>query len=907
MAQTVGVLSIDLVGNIGGFEKSMRRANVAANEFSRKLSVNIRNTHAELLRLAGPLVAAMSLQQVANYAQEWTQLNNRLKLVTATNGELAQSIQSVYRISQTTGQSLEGVSTVYQRIAKNADTYGLSLKQVADITETVNKAVALSGASAGAASAGLLQFAQAMASGTLRGDELNSILEQIPTLAEAIARGMGVTVGQLRKLGADGKLPIDAVVAALQKSASYIDGQFKTVTLTAAQEWQRFTNALEQSIGVGDEVLGMSSSVAKGLQGLTSYAEGLGREFQELNTDIEFFGQQINNIGANVAGAFGPLTDALSSFSHETNATATVFGRSFGQVIEDTLSDFQYWLNIVTGVFTALGDAASAVVDNIQIAFGNGFTYIKARAVEFINFLIEKLNQLGNVEVFGQKVGINLKTLDPIVENYKEFTKIAADFKYKNGGGLFNFADDLRVARQLNQAISDNVIDAEKYLSADEKIRQIDRGSKGVTAAPTGSKKKTGRAGKSDAEKSYEREQKAYEKWVRNQIEKIAMLGKETEYEQLLAEIQLGNYSKLTEAQRQNMLATAQMVDMAQDAYEVQKAYDDLIGKDMFKNHVYQVEALSKAWQNGALSLDAYTSRMNKLNLEGAQDRISRGVGSSTDMLQSILGEYTEGFTSSQQSIADAMSQSFTTLSDKAGDALGQILFYGDEANVSFSDIAKTIGVDLVSALTQMGIQMLAQKAIGSAINAASTAESVASGAAITSAMAPAAATASIATFGGASTAGLAGLLSVSSMLPTLFGKGFAEGGFTGSGGKYDPAGIVHAGEYVFNAQRVREIGLNNLQRLDKMGGFSEGGYVGRSGVSGSVASLSSGASTGELKLNIQTHTSKPLTFEESTTPTGERLLIVKEAVKMVAASMGNPNSDVSRALSKNTHTRRRF
>ena len=86
----------------------------------------------------------------------------------------------------------------------------------ARLTETVSKAVAISGASAQAADAALVQFGQALASGTLRGEELNSVMEQTPALAKAIAQGMGITVGQLRSVAAEGKITSQEIVKALR-------------------------------------------------------------------------------------------------------------------------------------------------------------------------------------------------------------------------------------------------------------------------------------------------------------------------------------------------------------------------------------------------------------------------------------------------------------------------------------------------------------------------------------------------------------------------------------------------------------------------------------------------------------------------------------------------------------------
>ncbi|MBN6345382.1 tape measure protein, partial [Escherichia coli] len=125
----------------------------------------------------------------------------------------------VYDIAQRTYQSLDATAQVYQRFADNADRLGLSQQKVAELTETVSKAVAISGASATAAQAALTQFGQALASGQLRGEELNSVMEQTPALAKAIADGMGVSVGELRKKAQDGEMTIEKVIQALERAA----------------------------------------------------------------------------------------------------------------------------------------------------------------------------------------------------------------------------------------------------------------------------------------------------------------------------------------------------------------------------------------------------------------------------------------------------------------------------------------------------------------------------------------------------------------------------------------------------------------------------------------------------------------------------------------------------------------
>ncbi|AGA72989.1 MULTISPECIES: tape measure protein [Pseudomonas] len=261
--------------------------------------------------LAGPIAAAFSVAKIAAAAEQYVNLTNRLRLVTESAEQLAFAQDSVYQVAQNARQSLEVTAQVYQRVAQNARQLGLDFSDVASVTETVAKTVALSGASAQAADAAMVQFGQALASGTLRGDELNSILEQTPALAQAIARGLGVTIGQLRTMGAEGKLTSEAVVRALQNQKDKVDELSSAMTLTVSQAVTAFNNALVATVGRLDEATGASSRLANGIAALARAMDGFNSgEF------LDFFRQDKQT----VAGLNNELSVTLSGIRDLQNA-----------------------------------------------------------------------------------------------------------------------------------------------------------------------------------------------------------------------------------------------------------------------------------------------------------------------------------------------------------------------------------------------------------------------------------------------------------------------------------------------------------------------------------------------------------------------------------------------------------
>ncbi len=286
MAGALGRLNIDLTLNTENFTNAINRSQRQTEQFGQSIRVSLQaitvqqermvsqtaKSSALFARFASVTASALSIHQVINYADSWTELQNRLKLVTESSVELNKATQAVYDIAQKTYQSLDATAQVYQRFADNADRLGLSQQKVAELTETVSKAVAISGASATAAQAALTQFGQALASGQLRGEELNSVMEQTPALAKAIADGMGVSVGELRKKAQDGEMTIEKVIQALERAADSVDKKFATSVTTVSQGFTNLQSAMTKFIGEANQGTGATQLFTTGM---TTLADNL--------------------------------------------------------------------------------------------------------------------------------------------------------------------------------------------------------------------------------------------------------------------------------------------------------------------------------------------------------------------------------------------------------------------------------------------------------------------------------------------------------------------------------------------------------------------------------------------------------------------------------------------------------
>ncbi|EOZ2023927.1 tape measure protein, partial [Acinetobacter baumannii] len=160
----------------------------------------------------------------------------------------------------------DSVLQVYQRFSDNAKTLNLTMDDTARLTETVSKAVAISGASAEAADAALVQFGQALASGTLRGEELNSVMEQTPALAKAIAKGMGITVGELRSVAAEGKITSQEIVKALKNVQDEVDALFAKTDITIGQSLTLLNNEITKFVGEAGKGSGAAQALSGSIQ-----------------------------------------------------------------------------------------------------------------------------------------------------------------------------------------------------------------------------------------------------------------------------------------------------------------------------------------------------------------------------------------------------------------------------------------------------------------------------------------------------------------------------------------------------------------------------------------------------------------------------------------------------------------
>lgn len=245
----------------GGFNSTGRAAQNAERSF------------ASLSRVAGALIAALSVQQVASYADAWTTVNNKLSNAIRPSEQLAQVTQRVFDITQSTRSSLDATASLYARLERATRQAGASTANLARLTTIINQGFVVSGATAQEAENAIIQLSQGLASGTLRGEEFNSVNEQGNRLMVALADSMGVGIGELRNMAAQGKLTTDVVVNGLLSQGDAIGKEFAKTTTTISQAMQVAGNNITKFFGENATV---KSGVSAFNSAIISVSENIG-------------------------------------------------------------------------------------------------------------------------------------------------------------------------------------------------------------------------------------------------------------------------------------------------------------------------------------------------------------------------------------------------------------------------------------------------------------------------------------------------------------------------------------------------------------------------------------------------------------------------------------------------------
>lgn len=248
------------------------------------LVAGLRRLRTEVVGLVGAYASLAGAKMLAGVADEATRVRGRIR-------EAKGDYEAILALAQRTRTGLTSTVDIYARLERSTRGRIKDSQQLLGLTESINQAVKLSFTSQAAGDAALNQLGQALASGVLRGEELNSVMEQTPRLAQAIADGLNVPRDRLRALAKEGKLTTDAVIKALQSQATVLSDEYARMPLTIRDAFTQIRNSFVDYVGKADAATGASKAFAQALQDI---AKDLPRYLDPLLTAVKLLLQNLD-------------------------------------------------------------------------------------------------------------------------------------------------------------------------------------------------------------------------------------------------------------------------------------------------------------------------------------------------------------------------------------------------------------------------------------------------------------------------------------------------------------------------------------------------------------------------------------------------------------------------------------
>lgn len=286
--------------------------------------------------LAGAFAGALSVRAFVQAADAVTVLQNQLRLATGSVQTATAAYNQLFEIAQRSRVSFTELGGTFASIARASESLGLSQQQLLTLTETIGNAVTVSGASAQASQAALIQLGQGLASGVLRGEELNSILEQTPRLARALADGLGVSVGALRTLGQEGKLTAETVIGALQSQSRVLAEEVESSVVTVGQAFTQIQNSAVRLVGEIDRVSGSSGQLAVEVQAAAEALDNIALAFK----DVDAAGKPVSVFADAIAVVFETVAVVGANLAFVIKGIGTEIGGLAAQAAAAARFDF---------------------------------------------------------------------------------------------------------------------------------------------------------------------------------------------------------------------------------------------------------------------------------------------------------------------------------------------------------------------------------------------------------------------------------------------------------------------------------------------------------------------------------------------------------------------------------------
>lgn len=921
-ARTAGLLKAEK--DVDGSTKRMEKGFDRTDKASRRMGEGFNSAGGAALRLRNIVTAvssAMATRQIIAYSDAWGRTQNQLRQVTTSTAELRDINQQLMDISNRSAVAFENTAGFYARVAQATRNLNIEQAQLIEFVDLTSQSLRANGTSAAGASALILQLSQAFNAGIIQGEEFNTIIDQAPLLLEALQRETGKGVRELKKMGSEGSLSIDMLIKSVRNYSDEIERRAAASTNTFADnltvarnnmiEFVGSSNSAQGVVGkLGESVIYLSNNLELVTQGAIAlsaviagrYATALGaaaianislagssiRRMQALRAEAQASNQaataKLQEVQASIAvtksimaevqadraalaaklattKAIGTqiaikrelaamdatLTQYKSRYTAlikaETAATAqsTAVHRANASVLATTTRSAQVATRAMGGlraVMGLLGGPAGVImlagwaIYHFREELGLVPKPVRETA-DIVDELRQRIDGLSESALKFEMAGFTAELFRLQVQAARtksELDALMPDQEAASGrqgpraafGAMDQRRDNApeiaRLQRELEQAGND--IEARQQILAqiNEQLNSPD--SNGRSRTPPGSSS-------SDSEaKRLAREFESVQRELETQREQIERAYRERN-EVIRRATEAGS------AQQEDLLARSEQRHAKELANidELGKAYSGL------RDELRPLEESQREYAKSKQTLISYAIRekMDAIEL----GRLLNDLDASYQSAQTAAEAYgatSRGALKDNQQLAQDLGMTFTSTFEDA-------VIEGNK----FRDVLTGIAEDIQRILLRQSVTKPAANAISSAVGGLN--------------------------FGGMFGGGGAIDGGWTSQIATA---GYASGGYTGSGSRNEPAGIVHRGEYVMPKNVVDQPGMRSHLEGLKSGQR----YLSMGSSGGSSASPKSGGVT--VQVIDQRSSGEPPAVEQSSSPDGGRMLriMVRDEVK---------------------------
>lgn len=417
---------LNLLANTTGLQQGINGARFAVNA---------------LVAAMAAVGVGVTVSGLATTADSYTNLSTRINIATKEGGDFTSAMAGVHQVALMTNSSLDATGSLFARLNAVGKDMGMTQQQALNLTKTVTQAIQIGGGSAQASEAAVQQFIQAMQGGVLRGEEFNSIMENGFGVAEALARGLGVTTGELRKMAEAGELSAERVAKALQSQAGEVQKTYDQFPTTITNALQKIATSWQILIGEMDQSNGASATVADWLVTIADNMDIVESLLNDIGKGFIWVGDQFKRIDTTTIIA---LKTALTSIYEAIKTLGETLGEAFVitlDILNDVLSGL-YDFNNGIDEASSKTNGFTKVIQAFNVAIGfvsDGFKGIQIAANLFVGIIYDLAAawvQLVSKFTWGDVKQQAIADMDAMATKAQEYYKKASDgaLEFKSKG-----------------------------------------------------------------------------------------------------------------------------------------------------------------------------------------------------------------------------------------------------------------------------------------------------------------------------------------------------------------------------------------------------------------------------------------------------------------------------------------